>query len=431
MGVWWVALPVPAAITAFLPVAINAVFSLTDMQSVISCYSAELVFLLAGSDIISMAWETTGVDQRIAARLLALVGTSVKQQILIWFIMATLLSSVLPNTVVAAVMCSIAMSMLKAVGESDVRNSKSASLILLAIVYGANNGGMLTPLGGAMNLVTVSYIENLTGTEFLYSDWVVRMLPFTVLATAVTALFLVGGDCGKKNFGCSREHFRELCRSFPKLDRAGKASMVTFIAATVLAFTRGLYQKLLPDLKPGYIFLIGGLLMFFLKDEHGKAVVTWEKTEKNLMWGLFFLFSGGMALGALINGSGAADILAKIVSEINFRSEFSLIIAIVALNVILSDIVNNTACAAITIPIVISIAQGLDLPVIPYLWIATASYNLSFTLPTSIRSIPVGYGLDTKFMFRKGIAITACMIVLTALLGWYFVQYWPTFAVLS
>lgn len=33
MGVWWVTLPVPAAITAFLPVAINAIFSLTDMQS--------------------------------------------------------------------------------------------------------------------------------------------------------------------------------------------------------------------------------------------------------------------------------------------------------------------------------------------------------------------------------------------------------------
>ena len=66
MGVWWVTLPVPAAITAFLPVAINAIFSLTDMQSVISCYSAELVFLLAGSDIISMAWEATGVDQRLS-----------------------------------------------------------------------------------------------------------------------------------------------------------------------------------------------------------------------------------------------------------------------------------------------------------------------------------------------------------------------------
>lgn len=31
----------------------------------------------------------------------------------------------------------------------------------------------MTPLGGAMNLVTVAYIEELTGTEFIYTDWVI------------------------------------------------------------------------------------------------------------------------------------------------------------------------------------------------------------------------------------------------------------------
>lgn len=68
-----------------LPVVINAVFALTDMSSITNCYSAELVFLLAGADIITMVWEITGVDKRIAAHSLALVGTSVRQQVVIWF----------------------------------------------------------------------------------------------------------------------------------------------------------------------------------------------------------------------------------------------------------------------------------------------------------------------------------------------------------
>ncbi len=67
---------------------------------------------------------------------------------------------------------------------------------------------------------------------------------------------------------------------------------------------------------------------------------------------------------------------------------------------------------------------------IPYLWIATVSYNLSFTLPTSIRSIPVGYGLDTRFMFRKGVVVTGCMILLVSVMGWLFVRYWPAFTAL-
>lgn len=431
MGVWWVTMPVPPAITAFLPVVVNALFSLTDMSSIISCYSAELIFLLAGADVITMAWSATGVDKRIAAHGLALVGTSVKQQVLVWFLMATLLSAILPNTVVAAVLCSIAMSMLRFVGEGDVKNSRTASLVLMAIVWGANNGGMLTPLGGAMNLITVSYIENFTGAELIYTDWVIKLLPFGIAITIVTAIFLLLTRCDKKTLDGSKDYFKEMCRSFPKLSNAGKISLAVFIAAAVLAFTRELYKGVFPGLKPGFVFLTGGLLMFFLRDDEGELVITWEKAEKNLMWGLFFLFAGGTALGALVNGSGAVTAFAELISNMRMESELVLIFIIVAVNVVLSDIINNTACAAVTIPIVIGIAQGLGLPVIPYLWIATVSYNLSFSLPTSIRAIPIGYGLDPGFMFKRGIALTAIMIVTVTVIGWLCVRFWPAFGVLT
>lgn len=140
MGAWWVGMPVDPAITAFLPVAMNALFSLADMSEIISSYAAELVFLLAGANLITIAWERTGVDKRVASMVLSLVGTSVKQQIAVWFLGATFLSAFLPNTVVAAILCSIAMSMLKFVNEGDLKKSSVAPLVLLAIVWGANNG---------------------------------------------------------------------------------------------------------------------------------------------------------------------------------------------------------------------------------------------------------------------------------------------------
>lgn len=431
MAVWWVTMPVSPAITAFLPVIINALFSLTDMSSVISSYSAELIFLLAGSDTITMAWEVTGVDKRIAARGLSLVGTSVKRQVAVWFLLATGLSSVLPNTVVAAILCSIAMSMLKFVGEGDVKNSKVAQMILMAIVWGANNGGMITPLGGSMNLITVSYIEKLIGTEFLYTDWVVQLLPFGIVVTVLTLGYLLLMKTDKKTFEGSKDYFTDLFNSFPKLSKAGKISLIVFIAATVLAFTRQLYQAYIPSLKPGYIFLIGGMTMFFLKDDDRKPVVTWEYAEKHMMWGLFFLFAGGNAMGAIVNGSGAAAAFAELIAGINLNNTFPLILIIVVMNVVLSDVINNTACAAVTVPIIIGVAQGLNLPVIPYLWVATVSYNISFTLPTSIRAIPIGYGLDPKYMFWRGLFLSVVVILVTALIGWLFIEFWPGFGVLS
>ena len=173
------------------------------------------------------------------------------------------------------------------------------------------------------------------------------------------------------------------------------------------------------------------MLMFFLKDGEKKPVVTWEYAEKNLMWGLYFLFAGGTALGALVNGSGAADLFAQLIAQMQLDSELVLIFIIVTANVILSDVINNTACAAVTIPIVIGIAQGLDLPVIPYLWIATASYNISYTLPTSIRAIPIGHGLEPKYMFKKGIVNSVLVIITVTLVGWLCIRFWPGFGVLT
>lgn len=428
MGVWWVMMPVAPAITAFLPVVINAVFSLTPMSRVVSCYSSELVFLLAGSDLITMVWSKTGVDKRIAARTLSLVGTSVKQQVLVWFLLATVMSAFLPNTVIAAVLCSIALSMLQFVGEGDLKKSEVAPLVMLAIVWGANNGGMLTPLGGAMNLITVAYVEELLGAELLYSEWVVRVLPFGVVVTALTAVYLMRIKCTKKSLDGSKEYFRELSASLPKLSKAGLLSLIAFVLATLLAFTRKLYQGYLPSLKPGYVFFILGIMMFLLKDEKREPVITWDEAEANLMWGLFFLFAGGTALGEIVNGSGAAEAFAAMIAAFNFNSEFILILIIVTLNVVLSDIINNTSCAAVTIPIVIGIAQGLELPVMPYIWIATVSYNISYTLPTSIRAIPIGYGLEPRYMFKNGLIITAVQIIVVSVIGWLCIQFWPAFS---
>lgn len=431
MGFWWVGLPVDPAITAFLPVVVNALFSLTDMDGIISSYAAELVFLLAGANLITIAWERTGVDKRVVSMMLSLVGTSVKQQIAVWFLAATLLSAFLPNTVVAAILCSIAMSMLKFVNEGDLKKSRVAPLVLLAIVWGANNGGLMTPLGGAMNLVTVAYIEELTGAEFIYTDWVIQLLPMSIAITVVTLLVLLLTKCEQRTLEGSREYFREMHQAMPPIRREEVLSLAAFIAAAVLTFARELYKQWLPDLKPGYIFLFFGMLMFFLKDGKKKNVVTWEFAEKNLMWGLFFLFAGGTALGALVNGSGAAEVFAELISRMQLDSELVLIFIIVTANVILSDVINNTACAAVTIPIVIGIAQGLDLPVIPYLWIATASYNISYTLPTSIRAIPIGHGLEPKYMFKKGLVNSALVIIAVTLVGWLCIRFWPGFGVLT
>lgn len=47
-------------------------------------------------------------------------------------------------------------------------------------------------------MITVSYIEELIGREFMYTDWVVQLLPFGIAVTVVTLVFLLMMKDGQK-----------------------------------------------------------------------------------------------------------------------------------------------------------------------------------------------------------------------------------------
>ena len=112
----------------------------------------------------------------------------------------------------------------------------------------------------------------------------------------------------------------------------------------------------------------------------------------------------------------------------NLTGGFFTILIIVAVTLLMSDMTSNTATAAVAMPIVISIVQGIGLNPIPYIYIATIGVNISYMLPTSIRAIPVGYGLEPKFMLKKGVGITVMVILLMSLAGWVMVEHWPAFS---
>lgn len=428
MAFWWITGAVDFAVTAFLPIAVNAVFQITDMSSVIANYASETILLLLGASILTASWEETGLDRRIAAKFLSLVGSKLRHQIVFWFILCALLSAILPNAVVCAAMTPIAVSMLRYVGEKDIAKSRIGSLLLLTIAYATGVGGLASPLGGAMNLVTVDYLEQITGKEYMYASWVVRFLPIMLVLIISNVLMLLIGCKKNDELGGSKDYFKEQYRNLPKMNAEEKWSLGLFLAATALSFTRQLYQTYLPGLKPAYVFIICAIFSFFITKKDGTRLMSWKSTQKKIVWDLIYVFAGGLALGTLINGSGAAEAIGNMVANANLSGGFALVLAIITLTVLLSDVTSNTATAAVAMPIVIGIVEGIGANPIPYIYIASIGVNLSYMLPTSIRAIPVGYGLEPKYMLKKGVPITIVVILLMSILGYLLLKFWPAFS---
>lgn len=428
MAFWWITAPVDYAVTAFLPIGVNAIFQFVDMSTVIANYASETILLLLGASLIVVSWEITGLDKRIAVKFLSLIGGKFSVQIIFWFVLSALLSAVLPNAVVCATITPIAVSMLKFIGEGDVSTSKKGSVILLTIAYAAGAGGLASPLGGAMNLVTVDYIEQITGEEYMYTSWVIRFLPIMLVLFVTNILYLIRHCKKGENLAGSREYFASVYKELPKMSYEEKLSLVLFLVPTILSFSRQLYQDYLPGLKPAYVFIICAILSFFVKRKDGTKVMVWKEVQGKVVWDLIYVFAGGLAAGTLINGSGAAKCIGDLVASMNLDGGFLTVLIIVTVTVLLSDVTSNTATAAVAIPIVISIAQGIGKDPIPYVYIASIGVNLSYMLPTSIRAIPVGYGLKPKFMLKEGIPLTIIVILSMSVVGYLLLKYWPAFS---
>ena len=415
---WWVTKPVHLAVTALLPVLVTAVFNIVPIATVLDDYSSPIVVLLLGANILTLTWMIWGLDKRIAMKMLLIIGPSFRQQLIVWFIVSTILSAFLPNAVVAAALCPIALAMIDYCEKIDqsLKKSSTKHWILLAIIWGAGLGGFGTPMGGAMNLVAIGHIETYIGSEYLYSEWIFNMLPYFIGLIIIISLYFLFVKLDVKKLANSKEYLKEGFKSLGKMRKSEKIAVALFGTAVLLAFTRQFYSDILPAFSPPFAFLLAGFLAFFIKGDEGRPLIKWDYAVKNLNWSLAILFAGGMAAGTLLIGTGASDAIAKYVIRFNITGQLGLIMIFVLLGMFLSNTSSNTAACSVLIPVVISIVSALPYNPLPYVYLSAAACNAAFMLPTSIRAIPLAYGMDAGFMLKKGTAaVIITFIGLTAI----------------
>lgn len=430
MVAWWVARPVHISVTAILPVVLNSFFPMIPMDGVISQYASETVVLLLGADLVCLPWAATGLDRRLSIRALSLIGPSVKQQIAVWLFASAFLSVFLPNAVVCMILSPIAVAMLRSVGNADIAKTHLATPILLAIAWGSGIGGAGSPLGGAMNLVAISYMEEYSGHEFMYIDWVIRMMPYLLILLVVILLYMYTFRLPVKKLDGTREYFRQMYRELGGMKFGETLCLIIFLLSMLLSFLRPLYADLLPGLKPAYSFLALGVLMFCLRDKGGERLLTWEQAEKGVMWNMIFLFAGGLALGKLITDTGAASKAADLISRMNLDGGLVTIAIFVVFTCVLAEFSSNTAAAAIAVPVVMSVTEKLGLIPVPYWFITSMAFNCAYVLPLSIRAIPVSYGMDVQQLMKRGAPLAIISALSVIIVGYLFMQFWPGFSTL-
>ena len=145
----------------------------------------------------------------------------------------------------------------------------------------------------------------------------------------------------------------------------------------------------------------------------------WPELEQRTQWGVLLLFGGGLALSQVMGASGASRFLAEQLLALLQSAPVPLLLGMVAFVVFLTELVSNTASAALLIPIFLGVASALGLP--PQLLAAAIAVAAScaFMLPvaTPPNAIVFATGqVSQATMMRCGLALNLLSIaVITTL----------------
>ena len=431
MVYWWVTVAVDIKVTCLVPLLVAALYPYLPVQEVMQAYMHKHAFLIIGASMVTAAWARWGFAKRMALHFLSRFGNDVQKQMIAWFLFCGVLSFVMGNTPVGAVFAPIAVASLLYAGYvsyQDRYNSKAASNILIAIAWGASVGGMTTPLGGGQAVVTLGFLEKYIGHEVFFIDWMARMLPISIVVmAAMTAFMYYFMKPDVATFEGSKDFYKKELAEMGKMTYEEKVVFYGFLVLIVLALTRPLYVDFIkgPYFKwlhfsPLFFIFAAVLYIWPSKSSRGENILSIPTLVKHFPVAIIFIWPGAVALGRILNKTGASKVFAGWLEPFIGAGDVPAIIAVTAGANALSQMTSDTASAGVMIPLVIEAFadwRGLEFGSVAFVWIAGAALSWSYAVAsaTGAQGIVAGYGANLQRMFVYGIIAAILSSVVTAL----------------
>tara|TARA_B100001142_G_scaffold31545_1_gene27957 strand:+ start:183 stop:1619 length:1437 start_codon:yes stop_codon:yes gene_type:complete len=435
VAIWWVTEAVPIYVTALIPIILFPLSGGLELKQTTSAYGHKFVFLFVGGFILAIAIEKWRLHKRIALNIINIVGTK-KSNIILGFMIATaFLSMWISNTATAVMIMPVGLAIISQLKDNpntlENENTIFGKTLMLAIAYSASIGGMATLIGTPPNLVLAGVIKTSYDIEINFLQWMSFGLPISLLLLFICWKYLtsIAYKFKDENFKSGLEEINDQIKNLGKFSYEEKSVLIVFIATALAWITQSfIIKKYIPEIDDTIIAIIAAVVLFILPDKSGdNKLLSWSDAVK-LPWGILLLFGGGMALAKGFDSSGLA---VWIGNQMNFFSDIPLIIlllVLIAMVNFLTEITSNLATTAMLLPVLVALANTIDINAYYLLVGATVAASCAFMLPVATPPNAVVFGskiLNIDDMIKKGFWMNIISIfILTAAVYWLLPLIW-------
>ena len=412
MAVWWLTEAVHLAVTALLPVVLLPVLGIADSKTTAFQYMDPIIFLFIGGFIIAFAIERWNLHQRIALKILMLVGTSPSRILFGVMLTSFLISMWISNTATVMMLLSAVLAVIVQIEQhfkEEHHSHKMASALLIGLAYSATIGGMSTLVGTPTNMIFLrEYNEKFSGNHDMnFFVWFKICFPIA-LAFLFIAFFVLKKMFIKKDviLAIDKSYFSDAYKRLGKMSFEEKMVSTIFVLTAVLWFTRadidfGVFlfkgwSNVFPNkefLQDSTIAVFMAILLFLIpsQTEKGRALMTWAEVTK-LPYDIILLFGGGFALAKGFELSGLSTWLATQLKFTPDTNIYVLIFLMCVLVCIISEFASNVACIQLMLPVLIAIQHSMNIHPLLLMVPATLAASLGFMLPVATGANTIVFG---------------------------------------
>ena len=371
IGILWLTEAFNITVTSLMVPVLAIGLGLLNTQKALAPFSTPIIYMFFGGFVVAAVLQIQNLDKIIANYIIRLAKGNLKLSITYLFTVTTFLSMWINNTAVAAMMLPLTMGMLK--GINAEKNHRLYAFVLLGMAFSASIGGIGTLVGSAPNAILASQIQ-VTFTEWLGYGFPVMIL---LVPSMIFSLWVILRPDFSVEFNPSLEKV--------SFNRKNIITLLIFIGMAIMLLFSSLLNPWisslleLPKKIENFDTVIALCVVIFICIS---GVASWKEIQERVEWGVLVLFGGGLTLSIVMKDSGASKIMAdSIVQFVQTKPLWVLCFVMTAFIIFLTEFTSNTASAALIMPIVISVAQSMNLPPIAFAAIIACGASCAFMLP--------------------------------------------------
>jgi len=406
IGALWITQAIHLVVTALLVPLVAVVWGLLPVQQALVSFSNPIIFLFLGGFALAAALSQHGLDRALASWMLRLAKGQLLASVLLLAGLTAFLSMWMSNTATVAMMLPLALGLLRSADAGHEMGAREYTFVLLALAYSASIGGIGSIVGSPPNAIAAAH----TGMSF--AQWLAFGLPLVFVLWPLMLVILWG--LLRPNLS-GRISFSEDRLDWTWQHRATTGIFMLTVLAWIFSTTLSAWTGITKDMDT-VIALTAVVLLLATR------VLDWPTLQAKVQWGVLLLFGGGLALSEVMVTSGASRFLADaLLLSVAGLSVFWVILAVLLLVIFMTELVSNTASAALLIPLLMPVAVSLDRSPMVLAFAIAAAASCAFMLPVATPPNALVFATDRvpqSTMMRCGLWLNLAGVLVIGLFAY-------------